>query len=488
MTLLDVPMLMGAPRVVAPPFLIEEADAAALADYRQLRRRAFVDEQGLFAGHDRDDLDDDPRTVVLVARASDDSRPVLGGVRLAPATPVDLGWWTGSRLVVAPSARGRGGIGAALVRAACASAESRGVLRFEATVQEQNGVLFDRLGWERLGMTVVAGAPHLSMRWPIDRVQRLVDRTKAYLAPLLRADAGLGRDAGEGFVGDDGSPIAGTDVIVATDAILPAMVERDPEWAGWCSVLVNVNDLSAMGASPIGIMDALGARDEASARLIMAGLQRASEAWGVPIIGGHTQLGVPASLAVTAIGRTSQPVRGGGGRAGQALTVTADLGGSWRPGYTGTQWDSTSTRTGVELQQLARRVADARPSAAKDVSMSGLVGTVGMLAEASGCGAELDIAAIPRPSAVGDDAAAMGDWLTCFPGFAMITADDPGTSRMAGPLTTSSECGRLTDAAGVTLRWPDGITTTAITGGVTGLGAAGHFFTDKTAGIEGTRS
>jgi AIR synthase-related protein len=380
------------------------------------------------------------------------------------------------------------------VRAACASAESRGVLRFEATVQEQNGVLFDRLGWERFGVSLVAGVPHLSMRWPIDRVQRLVDRTKSYLAPLLGAGAGLGRGAelgrgaGEGFVGDDGSPIAGTDVIVATDAILPAMVERDPEWAGWCSVLVNVNDLSAMGASPVGIMDALGARDEASARLIMTGLQKASEAWGVPIIGGHTQLGVPASLAVTAIGRTSQPVRGGGGHAGQALTVTADLGGSWRPGYTGTQWDSTSMRTGVELQQLARRVADARPSAAKDVSMSGLVGTVGMLAEASGCGAELDIAAIPRPAAVGNDAATMGDWLTCFPGFAMITADDPGASRMAGPITTSSECGRLTDAAGVTLRWPDGITTTAITGGVTGLGAAGQLFTDKKPSTEGTRS
>ena len=44
----------------------------------------------------------------------------------------------------------------------------------------------------------------------------------------------------------------GSDLIAACDAILPAMVQRDPEWAGWCGVLVNVNDLAAMGATPSG--------------------------------------------------------------------------------------------------------------------------------------------------------------------------------------------------------------------------------------------
>ena len=41
-------------------------------------------------------------------------------------------------------------------------------------------------------------------------------------------------------------------------------------------------------------------------------------------------------------------------------------------------------------------VALARPAAAKDVSMAGLAGTLGMLAEASGCQAVLDVAAVPR--------------------------------------------------------------------------------------------
>src|SRR5262249_20311043 len=111
--------------------------------------------------------------------------------------------------------------------------------------------------------------------------------------------------------------------------------------------------------------------------------------------------------------------------------------------------------------------AAARPAAAKDVSMAGVVGTLGMLAEASGCAAEIHIAAVPRP--VGTTT---GDWLTCFPGFGMLTADHPGRpAPPAGP-GTSAVCGRLTTGAGVTLRWPDGVCTSALPGAVTGLGTA----------------
>jgi selenophosphate synthetase-related protein len=117
---------------------------------------------------------------------------------------------------------------------------------------------------------------------------------------------------------------------------------------------------------------------------------------------------------------------------------------------------------------MTRFVADTAPAAAKDVSMAGLVGTLGMLAEASGCGAVLDVAAVPKPAAAGT-----ADWLACFPGFAMITADQPGRSPAAAGPAVSAACGELVPGAGVALRWPDGETTTAITAGVTGLGSAG---------------
>ena len=221
-------------------------------------------------------------------------------------------------------------------------------------------------------------------------------------------------------------------------------------------MLVNAHDLAAMGAAPVGALDALGARDAEHAERVLQGLRAGSQALDLPILGGHTQLGVGAALSVTALGRTTDPVPASGGRAGDAITVTADVAGGWRPGYDGPP-------VGLELGPHARRAApDARrrahraPAAAKDVSMAGIVGTVGMLAEASGCGADLDVAAIPRPAG-----AALGDWLTCFPGFAMVTVDDRSAacpSRRRGDRCALRHPGRR---PGVRLRWPDG----AITGG-----------------------
>jgi len=499
---MDVLALMAGVKVDRlPPFEISRAeDASTIAAYRELRRFVFVREQGLFADDDTDDFDDDPRTVVLVAR--DRSGEVVGGVRLSPFDPggPDIGWWCGSRLAVYPGSRHRGSgsgsgsgensksssartdrgdsVGPALIRAACAYAEAAGALRFEATVQAGNERMFRQLGWDSVRPLPVAGAPHVLMRWPIGRLALLAASAKGSLGPLLTGLTGV-----PGFVGDDGVPVPGSDLIAACDAIVPSMVERDPEWAGWCAVLVNVNDLAAMGATPVGLLDALGARDASFAARVLSGLRRASLAYGVPVLGGHTQLGVPASLSVTALGRAPLPlgpVPGGGGRPGQSVRLTVDLGGGWRPGYTGRQWDSTSFRSGAELRAMvgcltsaagaAGAAGAARPAAAKDVSMAGIAGTLGMLAEASGCGAVLDVASVPRPAE-----ATMGDWLSCFPGFGMLTTAPSGFPSVPAPTAgpaVSAVCGELVSGAGVRLRWPDGEEIAVLGGGVTGLGPA----------------
>jgi AIR synthase-related protein len=302
------------------------------------------------------------------------------------------------------------------------------------------------------------------MSWPVTRLAEHAASTKAPLGALVASLLPHDR-----WRGDDGVPVPGTDTVICTDAITPSMVERDPGWAGWCGMLVTANDLAAMGATAVGALDAIGGRDAAHVAEVLRGVRDGAEAFGLPVLGGHTQLGVPGALTVTGVGRAPHPVAGGGGLAGDAVWICADLGGGWRPGYTACQWDSTSWRRAAELQAMLGIVRGTRPNAAKDASMAGIVGTIGMLAEASGCGAELDVARIPRPAA-----AAMADWLTCFPGFAMILTQPPGAPAPAeaGP-AVSAACGELTGRPGVHLRWPDGELTPAIPGGgVTGLGPA----------------
>jgi hypothetical protein len=90
-----------------------------------------------------------------------------------------------------------------------------------------------------------------------------------------------------------------------------------------------------------------------------------------------------------------------------------------------------------------------------------------MLAEASGCAAVLDVAAVPRPAD-----ATVGDWLTCFPGFAMLTADAPGAVPLPAGPAAGAVCAELVTGRGVALRWPDGELTEVVGDGVTGLGPA----------------
>jgi len=441
------------------------------AAYRALRRKAFVQEQGLFEGDDGDEHDGAAHTVVLVAVAADGE--LLGGVRLhAEGDDPGLGWWRGSRLVCGSAAgAARGRIARALVASACVTAVDAGALRFDAHVQERHVAFFERLGWQRVPPLDGNGqgdgylpAAHALMRWPVDRFETLVASTKAALGPLLAELV----DSGEGWHGDDGVPVPGAaGLIAATDAILPAMVDRDPEWAGWCGMLVTVHDLSAMGAQPVGALDTLGAADAAHAQRVVRGLRAGSQAFGLPVLGGHTTLGVSGSLGVTGLGHTKRPVPAGGGACGDVLTLTADLQGAWRPGYRARQWDSTSWRSRAELSAMLGAVARAQPRAAKDVSMAGAVGSAGMLAEASGCGVEIDVAAVPRPEGIG-----AGDWLTCFPGFAMLTADHPDAPPLQAGPAVGAAIGALTSQPGVRLRWPDGALTTALAGAVTGLGGA----------------
>ena len=113
-------------------------------------------------------------------------------------------------------------------------------------------------------------------------------------------------------------------MIVEGTHVLPGQDMAD---VAWKLVAVNLSDLAAKGAEPIGLLlgYSLGDGDARFAE----GLREACEAFAVPLLGGDTVRGSgPRSFGLTAIGRaTHTPVPDRrGAHAGEAIYVTGVLG------------------------------------------------------------------------------------------------------------------------------------------------------------------
>lgn len=140
----------------AAEFLIRAATTPAERDgAAALRRRVFVEEQGVFRHDDRDAID--AVAMHLVALTAGE---VAGAVRIHESGP---GVWWGSRLAVAPEHRRMGRLGAELIRLAVGTARAHGAREFHAHVQRQNAALFRRLRWRVAGELDLHGRPHLHM-------------------------------------------------------------------------------------------------------------------------------------------------------------------------------------------------------------------------------------------------------------------------------------------------------------------------------------
>jgi AIR synthase-related protein len=213
-------------------------------------------------------------------------------------------------------------------------------------------------------------------------------------------------------------------------------VEADPWFSGFCSVMVNVNDIAAMGGRPWAVVDVLFLGD--GAERVLEGMLAASEAFGVPVVGGHTtRVRGPTDLAVAVLGRAKRLIASDAARPGQVLLSAVDLRGTFRGA--GGNFNAATTATARQLRsQLAvlPELAEAGlAEAGKDVSMAGLCGTLVMLLESSGTGAVLDLARVPSPDNVDPLR-----WLTAFPSFGFLLAVDPAA--------VSAVCARF-DAVGV---------------------------------------
>jgi putative N-acetyltransferase (TIGR04045 family) len=137
-----------------------------------LRRQVFCEEQKIFAGDDRDDIDRIATALVAISYMGVAASEVVGTVRIHQAEP---GVWWGSRLAVSSECRRIGALGTGLIRLAVSSAHARGCRRFLAHVQSQNGLLFQRLNWRIIEPVDLHGHAHFLMEADLDHYPPFVD-------------------------------------------------------------------------------------------------------------------------------------------------------------------------------------------------------------------------------------------------------------------------------------------------------------------------
>lgn len=226
-------------------------------------------------------------------------------------------------------------------------------------------------------------------------------------------------------------------LLFAIEGLVQDFVEAMPWFAGYSGVLVNLSDVAAMGGRTLSVVDALWARHDAQARDIVAGMRAACERYGVPLVGGHSNLqSASGQLAVAVLGRAGpRLISSFAARPGDQLLVAVDLRGQWQDPYPfwNASTEAPAARLRADLELLPHLAEAALVDAGKDISMAGVLGSALMLLEGSGVGATIDLALLPRPPALAqahrapdaEGQAAWLRWLCAFPSFGFVLSVRP---------------------------------------------------------------
>lgn len=247
-------------------------------------------------------------------------------------------------------------------------------------------------------------------------------RSKLAIGAATRVLGLTGASAGQ--PGDDAAvlPRAGGYDLLAGEGFIPAFVQDDPWFAGWCGVMVNLSDIAAMGGRAVALIDQIWAPDAAHAAPLLAGLRAASEAYGVPLVGGHTNFAAKElSLAVSVMGRAEALISSFAARPGEVLIAAIDQRGSYRNfDNFCAALEAPAARLRGDLALLPALAEAGLVRAGKDISQGGIVGTALMLAECSGTGIDVDLTKITPP-----DGISLERWLRSFPSFGFLLATQP---------------------------------------------------------------
>ncbi|MDR5782855.1 sll0787 family AIR synthase-like protein [Caballeronia sp. LZ065] len=237
---------------------------------------------------------------------------------------------------------------------------------------------------------------------------------------ISRVLAHLPTGARDVAIGDDCAAIPEGDgfLLFAIEGLVSDFVQTMPWFAGYSGVMVNVSDIYAMGGRPLAVVDALWSGSAQAAGEVLAGMTAASRVYGVPIVGGHSNVrSEGAQLAVAIVGRARRLLTSFDARPGDALVMAVDLRGRFEEPYP--FWNASvgapEGRARGDFELLPALAEDGLCDAAKDISMAGALGTALMLLECSNVGARIDLDAVPCPPEVDFER-----WLTAFPSFGFV--------------------------------------------------------------------
>lgn len=267
------------------------------------------------------------------------------------------------------------------------------------------------------------------MKEAID-IQTLAEKLAAASGIAAKQDIGtiaasLGLAGQPVAVGDDCAALPDDEgyLLLAIEGFINEFVAADPWFAGWCGVMVNISDVVAMGGRPIAVVDAVWADGQAGAAPVLEGMRAAAKTFGVPIVGGHTNIRTDrGQLSVAILGRAKKLLTSFDARPGDVLIAAIDHRGRYREPFN--NWeaatDAPPSRLRGDLEILPEIAEAGLALAAKDISQGGIIGTAIMLAECSGVGIEIDVSAVPVPLGVSLDR-----WLATFPSFGYLLSVSP---------------------------------------------------------------
>jgi len=231
-------------------------------------------------------------------------------------------------------------------------------------------------------------------------------------------------------IGDDAAVVAprrNTQTVLTTDAQVEGVhFDRrfsSPEDIGFRSLAVNVSDLAAMGAISRWALVSLvlpDATEVAEVDGIVEGIAQLAEILDMAIIGGNlTRSPGPLMIDITAVGEVGarRVLTRGGGRPGDDLYVSGTIGAAaagremlqvlagLKPRPSDVEADNTCVdrfRRPEPRARLGVAIAQARAARAAIDLSDGLADAATLLAEASGCGVEIDASALPIERAARD--------------------------------------------------------------------------------------